>query len=456
MDIVYALASYSTTPRQAVATQSLSFALSQKEKKIVRLAALGGMLEFYDFIIYGIFSVYFAQQFFPGGNPLLSVIKSYVIFILGYIARPIGGLIFSHFGDEYGRKHVLMLTIVLMGASSLGIGLLPTYQQIGITAPLLLLFLRLLQGLALGGELPSTYVYIAESMPQKRGTGFGVTMFGVNFGLLLGMFINQLLNFILTPAELSAYGWRFPFIFGGLLCVISYRIRKTLTETSAFNKVHNKPAFPLAYLLKHHFREVLIGTSITAIMSGLVVVVIVFMPTYLNEILHINNTLIGFSMPLVMMGNVLIIYYTGQLANRFKPQTILASLLALCLVFIPLSYWFISYRHFPFPLLAGLITLGLLEGIAAMIVPLMLCCLFATPIRLTGVAFCYNVGFTLFGGLAPVLITTLINFGFNSYATPTVYLLIITALCGVGLKFFTSLQEALLEDIRTTNETNAY
>ena len=438
-----------------MATQSLSFALTKKEKKIVRLAALGGMLEFYDFIIYGIFSVYFAQQFFPGGNPLLAVIKSYVIFILGYIARPIGGLIFSHFGDEYGRKHVLMLTIVLMGASSLGIGLLPTYEQIGIAAPLLLLFLRLLQGLAIGGELPSTYVYIAESMPQKRGTGFGVTMFGVNSGLLLGMFINQLLSFTLTSAELNAYGWRFPFIFGGLLCVISYQIRKTLTETSAFNKIHNKPAFPLAYLLKHHFPEVLIGTSITAIMSGLVVVVVVFMPTYLNEILHVSNTIIGFNMPLVMIGNVLIIYYTGQLANRIKPKTILASLLALNLVFIPLSYWLISHPHFPFPLLAGLIILGLLEGIAAMIVPLMLCCLFSTPIRLTGVAFCYNIGFTLFGGLAPVLITTLINFGFNSYATPAVYLLVITVLCGLGLRFFTPLQEPTLDEIRTDSGINA-
>ena len=109
-----------------------SIKLTNKEKKIVRLAALGGMLEFYDFIIYGVFSVYFAQQFFPGDNSLLAIIKSYVIFILGYIARPIGGILFSHIGDEHGRKKVLIITIVLMGISSLAIGLLPTYEQIGI------------------------------------------------------------------------------------------------------------------------------------------------------------------------------------------------------------------------------------------------------------------------------------------------------------------------------------
>lgn len=116
--------------------------LTRQEKKIVGLAALGGMLEFYDFIIYGIFSVYFAHQFFPGDNQLLSVIESYVVFVLGYIARPIGGVIFSHVGDEHGRKKVLIITIILMGLSSLGIGVLPTYSQIGIAAPILLLILR--------------------------------------------------------------------------------------------------------------------------------------------------------------------------------------------------------------------------------------------------------------------------------------------------------------------------
>lgn len=417
-----------------MSTQSTSFKLNGEEKKIVRLAALGGMLEFYDFIIYGIFSVYFAHQFFPSGNPLLAVVKSYVVFILGYIARPIGGIFFSHIGDEHGRKRVLMITIVLMGASSLGIGILPTYEQIGIAAPLLLLFLRLLQGLALGGELPSTYVYISESMAKKRGTGFGLTMVGVNSGLLLGMVINQLLTATLSASEITTYGWRLPFIFGGVLCIISYRIRKTLNETAAFNKIHNKPAFPLYSLLKEQFPQVLVGIAITSIMSGLVVVVIVFMPTYLNEMLGVSNTFIGHSMPLVMLCNVIAIYYTGKLANHLEPHIILKKLLLLCILFIPCSYWLISKNH-P-PLFVGLIFLSSLEGIAAMIVPLIICTLFSTPVRLTGVAFCYNIGFTLFGGMAPALISTLINHGYNVYFTPMIYLLIIVGICSLGLWFY--------------------
>jgi MFS family permease len=408
--------------------------LNNEEKKIVRLAALGGMLEFYDFIIYGVFSVYFAQQFFPGGNSLLAIIKSYVIFILGYIARPIGGILFSHIGDEYGRKKVLIITIVLMGISSLAIGLLPTYEQIGIIAPLLLLLLRLIQGLAIGGELPSTYVYISESLPDKQGTAFGLTMFGVNSGLLLGMVANQLLTTLFSSEELIAYGWRIPFIFGGMLCIISYHIRKTLGETSAFNTIHDKPAFPLATLLKEHLPQLLTGIAITAIMSGLVVLAIIFMPTYLNEMLHLNTQFIGRIMPVIMLFNVMAIYLTGKIANRVAPSTILNYLLLLSAVFIPISYWLISVSTNHFLLSVGLIILGILEGIAAMIVPLIICSLFTTSIRLTGVAFCYNIGFTLFGGIAPVLVSTLISMGYNVYMIPVLYLLGIVSICSFGLK----------------------
>lgn len=412
-----------------------SLKLNSQERKIVRLAALGGMLEFYDFVIYGIFSVYFAEQFFPSGNHLISVVKSYAVFVLGYIVRPIGGVIFSHMGDEHGRKHVLIITIVLMGASSLGIGILPTYAQIGVAAPLLLLFLRLLQGFALGGELPSTYVYISESMPKKRGGAFGLTMLGVNSGLLVGMFSNQLLHFIFTQEEISAYGWRFPFIFGGLLCIISYQIRKTLQETSAFQKIQDKPAFPFFYLLRHHFPRVLIGSAITGIMSGLVVVTIVFMPTYLHEMLYVSSDFIAYSMFLVMICNVTAIYCTGRLANRIHPQAILAGVLLISLILIPCSYWLISNKNLSL-LFVGLIILGILQGMSAMLIPLIICDLFSASIRLTGVALCYNLGFTIFGGLAPVIISTLINVGHGVYLTPVIYLLVIVVICGIGLKFF--------------------
>ncbi len=408
-----------------------SFKLSPSEKKIVGLASLGGMLEFYDFIIYGIFSVYFAPQFFPSNNTFLTIIKSSVVFVLGYLARPVGGIIFSHIGDEYGRKKVLIITIVLMGISSLGIGVLPTYAQIGIAAPIILLSLRLIQGLAIGGELPSTFVYISESLSHKQGSGFGITMTGVNCGLLLGMVFNQVLNHTLNATQLGAYGWRIPFIFGGVLCLISYKIRTTLQETSEFNQLHDRPYLPIAYLCKNYTPQLFSGIAITSIMSSLVVIALVFMPTYLHEFLYVNNLQISHLMPLVMLLNVITIFITGKFANKVSPAKILRNLLLACIILIPLSYLCIATTK----LALGVIILGILEGVAAMIIPYLLTCLFPTKIRLTGIAMCYNIGFTIFGGLAPVIISGSIKTGAGIFQAPLIFMAIVLILCASGLFF---------------------
>lgn len=412
-------------------TTNITTKLTPQEKKIVSLSALGGMLEFYDFIIYGIFSVYFAHQFFPSNDELISVLESYVVFILGYIARPIGGIIFSHVGDEHGRKKVLIITIILMGISSLGIGVLPTYEQIGIAAPIGLLTLRLLQGLALGGELPSTYVYINETMPQKRGSGFGITMTGVNSGLLLGMLINQLLNMFFTPQELTEFGWRIPFIFGGAICLISYKIRQTLQETSVFNRIENKPDFPLVYLFKHHMPQMIAGIATTAIMAGTVVTAIIFMPTYLNKILHIDTKIISNIMTFAMFANVITIYLIGQKANTLSPFKILSWLLIAAIILTPLAYWFIIDAN----TFIGVTILTILEGVAAMIIPMLITYLFPAKIRLTGVAVSYNLGFTLFGGMAPIIISSAIKAGYGIFMSPVIYLLCIFLICAIGLAY---------------------
>lgn len=406
-----------------------NFALTKQEKKIVSLAALGGMLEFYDFIIYGIFSVYFAHQFFPSGNEIISIIESYVVFILGYIARPIGGAIFSHVGDEHGRKKVLIITIILMGLSSLGIGLLPTYEQIGIFAPIGLLIFRLLQGFALGGELPSTYVYINESMPQKRGSGFGITMTGVNSGLLLGMVINHGLSLVLTTEQITEFGWRIPFIIGGALCVLSYKIRQSLQETAAFERIEDKPDYPIVYLFKNHLPQMLAGIAATSIMSGLVVVAVVFMPTYLSKMIGIDSSVISYIMPIALLLNVTTIFITGKFANRIPPYIILRNLLIVSIFAAPLSYFAISSGY----ILIGVCVLSILEGIAAMIIPMMVTYLFPAKIRLTGVALSYNISFTVFGGLAPIIISSAINSGINLYAAPIAFVVSIVLCSAIGL-----------------------
>lgn len=407
------------------------YALNYNEKKIVGLAALGGMLEFYDFIIYGVFSVYFAEQFFPSNSELISIIESYVVFVLGYVARPIGGAIFSHVGDEYGRKKVLITTVILMGASSIGIGILPTYEQIGVAAPIALLALRLMQGVAVGGELPSTYVYVSESMPSKRGSGIGLTMVGVNGGLLLGMFANWLLNTVYTHAQLSEFAWRIPFIFGGALCIVSFYVRRSLEETRAFQTLEKKTKFPLGDLIQTYPRAMLAGIAITGLMSGLVVAGIIFMPTYLTNILKIDSHEVSMIMPIAMACNLLTIYVVGIIANRVGVFYILRVLLAICVFLIPTSYLLIQNGV----IMLGVCIIAALEGAAAMLIPLSVTSLFPTKIRLTGVAMCYNIGFTIFGGLAPIIISFAVSVGFGVAISPVAYLIAVVAISVIGVYY---------------------
>ena len=204
--------------------------LSKEEQRVTWLSSLGGMLEFYDFTIYGLFAVYFSQQFFPTHDTFISLIASYSVFVVGYIVRPLGGILFSHIGDEWGRKKVLILTMMLMGISSLGMGLLPNYSQIGIYAPALMLFFRLTQGLAIGGELPSMIVYASECMPNKRGYAMGGVFSGTLAGLIPGMLINIFILNTLSQEDVLLFGWRIPFVLGGLLCIVAYFVRRELHE----------------------------------------------------------------------------------------------------------------------------------------------------------------------------------------------------------------------------------
>lgn len=401
---------------------------SKQEKRILLLAATGGMLEFYDFVIYGIFSIYFAKQFFPSHDSFVVILQSYLVFVLGYLARPIGGIIFSHIGDEYGRKKVLIITIMLMGIASLGIGLLPTYEQIGLWAPVLLLSLRLIQGLALGGELPSTYVYIIETIQHCKGRAFGIIMSVVCTGLLLGMVINFILSTVLTSPQLAQYGWRIPFVIGGLICVISYRIRKTLHESTVFTRIHDRPRLPLIYFFQHYPGAFLIGTALVAIVSSMVVTVIIFMPTYLKEMLHWSLYDVNKIMVIGLIVNAIVIYATGFLADQISPWRVAKGLVIFSLPLIPLGYALLITPMAYF----GVILLISVQAVAAMISPYLLSSLFESKIRLTGVSLCYNIGFTLFGGLAPLIITHFIRVTGAVYWVPVSYLLIMVFIGGIG------------------------
>src|SRR5512137_663755 len=202
--------------------------LKRSDYRTLTLAALGGTLEFYDFIIFVFFAGAIGQLFFPPDMPdWLRQVQTFGIFAAGYFARPLGGIVMAHFGDLLGRKRMFMLSIFLMALPTLAIGLLPTYASIGIWAPLLLLGLRVLQGAAIGGEAPGAWVFVSEHVPPRHvGFACGTLAGGLVGGILLGSLVATAVNKLYTPAEVLEQGWRAPFIVGGIFGLLSVWLRQ--------------------------------------------------------------------------------------------------------------------------------------------------------------------------------------------------------------------------------------
>ena len=191
--------------------------LSRAQAKTLGLSALGGALEFYDFVIFVFFAATMGQLFFPPDMPdWLRQVQTFGIFAAGYLARPLGGVVMAHFGDRSGRKQMFMLSILLMAIPTLMMGLLPTYAQVGVLAPLLLLLLRIMQGAAIGGEAPGAWVFVTEHVsPRHRNFACACLSAGLCAGILLGSLVARGVHALFDEAKLLAWGWRLPFLLGG-------------------------------------------------------------------------------------------------------------------------------------------------------------------------------------------------------------------------------------------------
>lgn len=404
--------------------------LSKEQRKVILLASVGGMLEFYDFTVYGLFALYFTSQFFPSHNALLSVLAGYTIFVVGYIIRPVGGVIFSHIGDEYGRKKVLIITMFLMGVASLGMGMVPTYDQVGVYAPIAMLILRLVQGLAFGGELPSMIVYTTESMPEKRGLGVGGSFSGTVCGLVLGMVVNLLLVHILTNDQLTSFGWRIPFILGGLLCIVAYKVRSELHETYAFKHMKHNIKVPLVELLRSYFKQVVIGIGLVSLVGTAIILLIVFMPTYLVKIVKMDPALIGNVVFIAAVVSVISTYLSGILVQKLNLFRITLALLIGMVPAAILCYYLISVQSF---LYFGFILFAIFQGALITLPIVYLSYLFPPEVRLSGVALSYNISFVLFGGLTPLWVTGLIEKTGWLYLSPLIFLFVSIALTTISV-----------------------
>ena len=371
------------------------------------LAVLGGnSLEWYDFMIYAGLAPIISRVFFPHVDTHTSLILTFGVFAVGYLSRPLGGLLIGYLGDRLGRRKALIVSISLMAVPTAAVGFLPTYAEIGIAAPLLLLALRLVQGFAVGGEFPSAMSYLAEIAPRDRRGYFGsFAMVGVLAGLLIANIVTLSANTKLSAAEMADWGWRLPFLFALVLAVLVIYLRLGLTETPIFSAKSKDPEAkqnPILNALEYRWSEIIKIFFFLVFNSVAFYSVMVFATTYLSKTAGftyesaLTITLIGSSAMLVLLP------LGGRISDQIgrRKCTGIAAFLALILSY-PL-YLALNQGSFALALTAHLIFVAVLVLYVGPI-PTMIAEQFGTTHRLSGVSIAYNLNLSIIGGTAPLL-----------------------------------------------------
>ena len=375
--------------------------------RIVLLASLGGTLEFYDFVIFGVFARDIAAAVFPNASPIASLMASFATFAVGYLARPFGGIVLSHYGDRFGRRKVFLWSVFVMSAATLGMGLVPSYAQWGVAASLLMVVLRLLQGFCLGGELPGALTYVVETAPRIAPLVCGVVFACVTMGVAVATGVSLSVRTWLDPALVPIYGWRIAFVIGGLGGVLSFVLRRSLEESPEFERMRGLASRqPFGDLLRTHKMHVLVGCALiagTGCFNGLF---FSHLPAYLAGVLQYDPKQAVFSQTVGVIASALAILATGWIGDRIPPRYLLRTGVTLLLVFAYPFYAALESRSVNLTLL--LVLAGLAAGLTNGSFAVLLTDLFPTRIRFTGVALGFNVGFTLFSGTAPLVATSLI------------------------------------------------
>ncbi len=420
-------------------------ALSRADWRLILLASLGGALEFYDFVIYSQFAQYIGRNFFPNDDPMVSLIVSFGVFAVGYFARPLGGLFFSHIGDRIGRRRVLIVTILTMSAATAGIGLLPTYAQWGIGASILLVVLRIVQGFCLGGELPGAISYVVETAPRRSGFSVGVVFFCVNTGVFLAALLNLVVHETLTVEQIGAWGWRIGFLVGGVLGLVSFVLRLSLEESREFARIRavaGASAVPIAEVVRKYPVAVIIGVGILAVTAGFNGLLFA-MPAFLPQTMGYE------AVQAIEAQNVaLIIMSFGLLSVAWLSDRVSRKALALTgtTLLIVLAWPFFRAAEAGSMSLITLFALaGVVGAICAGTVIVIGADLFPTRIRFSGVALSYNLSFTIFSGLAPV-VAALLARSTGVAATAAYYMIGCAALSFVAALLMHRYDGRILED----------
>lgn len=377
-------------------------------RKVIAAGVSGNVLEWYDFAVYGFYAPIIGKLFFPSDDPTVSLIASFGAFAAGFLMRPIGGFIFGHIGDRIGRKATLVLSVLLMAIPTGLIGILPDHATIGAAAAFLMVGMRMLQGLSVGGEYTGSVVFLAEHAPiKKRGLFCSWTQVGATGGVLLGSGISALISHLLTDAQVADWGWRLPFLFGILVGIVGLLIRRGLPDLPVEPQTDNA-SWPVIEAVKTEWRAMGKMIGYTIINAVGFYIVFVYVLTWLiqdvkeprSSALDINTismAVLFFSIPLM-----------GWLSDRIGRKTILAVGAG---GFVALSYPLILLMHHPnFTfILLGQVGFALLIACLVGAGPANLAEMFPRKVRVSAMSVGYNISMAIFGGTTPLIAAWLLS-----------------------------------------------
>ena len=380
--------------------------------KIIIIGLIGNMMEWYDFAVYGYFATIIARLFFPMTDPAVSLIASFGAFAAGFLMRPIGGLVFGRIGDLVGRQKAMTLSVIAMAAPTILMAFLPTYETVGVLAPILLIALRMLQGLSVGGEYTSSLIFLAENAPKNRRAFTAVWgAWGASAGILLGSGVGLLVSSLLEDTQILNWGWRLPFAIGGFVALTGWWIRSHMQVEMPVALT----ASPVTDIFTRYRRDVL-RVALLNIGHGVAFyTTFVYAVSYIRNIDKLSESIALELNTLAMLVLLLVMPLSAWLSDRYgRKNLLLISTTLLTIMAIPLfelihssNEYHILIGEILFAVMVGMVG----GGIVALNVELM-----PVAVRCTGLAFAYNASIGLFGGTSPLIAAWLINYTGNPIA----------------------------------------
>jgi len=394
--------------------------------RMILLASLGGTLEYYDFVLFGIFAREIGQAVFPSQDPIVSLMVTFTTFAIGYLARPVGGLVLGRLGDKFGRRGVFLTSIFVTSAATLGIGIVPTYASWGLAASLTVVLLRLTQGFCLGGELAGAITYVVEAAPRMAPVVCSVVFACVTMGVALATTIALLVSRVLSPMEAALYGWRIAFVVGGAMGLAGYWLRRSFEESPEFLELKHLAAAskPIGELVRTHPRQVVTGIAVQAATASFAGLFFAYMPAYLATVGRYDAPTAVLAQTYGVTLHAAMILAVGWAARRYTPYLLLRTGAGVLVVGAYPFFAALGGHSVNLWLLMTLAAIAgaLLNGTFAFVTA----DFFPTRIRFSGVAVVQNVSQTAFGGTAPLIATALVR----NLQMPAAPALVVVA-CGV-------------------------